>query len=165
MPRNVLILTLVLLASPVTMNAIDAPAAQFAHEWPQWRGPLGTGVAPHGDPPLTWSESENLRWKVELPGRGHASPIVWGDRVFVLAAVEVESTPAETGDTGSAPGGPGGRGIQPETPMRFVVLAFDRTTGALSWERTAQTTVPHEGTHRTATWASASGSPCLASSR
>ena len=57
--------------------------------WPQWRGPLASGVAPSGDPPLTWSEQENVRWKVALPGRGHGTPIVWGDRVFVQTAVPV----------------------------------------------------------------------------
>ncbi len=55
------------------------------HNWPQWRGPLATGVAPHADPPIEWSETKNIRWKVELPGKGHSTPIVWGDRVFVTA--------------------------------------------------------------------------------
>ena len=42
--------------------------------WPQWRGPVATGVAPHGDPPTEWSETKNVRWKVAIPGRGHATP-------------------------------------------------------------------------------------------
>jgi hypothetical protein len=58
-----------------------------AHHWPQWRGPLGTGVAPHADPPVDWSETKNVRWKTVLPGQGHSTPIVWQDRVFVTAAV------------------------------------------------------------------------------
>ncbi len=57
------------------------------HNWPQWRGPLGTGEAPHGDPPVTWDENTNIRWKVPLPGLSHATPVVWGDRIYVLAAV------------------------------------------------------------------------------
>ena len=55
--------------------------------WPQWRGPLGTGEAPLADPPVRWSEVENVRWKVALPGDAHSSPVVWGDRVFLTTAV------------------------------------------------------------------------------
>ena len=55
--------------------------------WPQWRGPLATGVTPDGIPPVHWSKEENIRWKVRIPGRGSASPIVWDDKVFVLTAV------------------------------------------------------------------------------
>jgi outer membrane protein assembly factor BamB len=62
------------------------PASEVRRYWPQWRGPLANGVAPHADPPTEWSESKNIRWKV--PGRGHATPAVWGDRVYVLTAVK-----------------------------------------------------------------------------
>ena len=53
--------------------------------WPQWRGPLGTGVAPYANPPVEWSETKNVRWKTDLPGEGHSTPIVWGDRMFVTS--------------------------------------------------------------------------------
>ncbi len=56
-------------------------------QWPQWRGPLSTGVAPHGNPPLIWSEGRNVRWKTAIPGMGHSTPIIWGDRIFITAAV------------------------------------------------------------------------------
>ena len=56
-------------------------------QWAQWRGPLGTGVAPRGDPPVTWSENINIRWKVRIPGKGHSTPIVWGDRIFITTAI------------------------------------------------------------------------------
>src|SRR6478735_6237221 len=55
--------------------------------WPQWRGPDATGVSKHANPPIEWNETKNIRWKVEIPGRGFASPVVWGDRIFVLTAV------------------------------------------------------------------------------
>ena len=51
-------------------------------QWPQWRGPLNTGVAPHGDPPVEWGEGDNVRWKTKLPGLGHSTPIFWGDTIF-----------------------------------------------------------------------------------
>ena len=56
--------------------------------WHQWRGPLADGVAPDGDPPIEWGRSQNIKWKVSIPGEGHASPIVWDDQVFVLTAIE-----------------------------------------------------------------------------
>ena len=57
--------------------------------WPQWRGPLASGVAPLAHPPIHWSERENIRWKIALPGQGHSSPIVFGDSVFVTVATPV----------------------------------------------------------------------------
>ena len=74
-----------LLALPVT--AQDEPS----HSWGQWRGPLGTGVAPDADPPTHWSETENIRWKTALPGVGYGAPIVFGERVFLTAAVPVSA--------------------------------------------------------------------------
>jgi outer membrane protein assembly factor BamB len=63
-------------------------AERKARNWHQWRGPEGTGVAPLGNPPTEWSETKNIRWKVPIPGRGSASPIVWGNRIFVLTAIK-----------------------------------------------------------------------------
>lgn len=125
-------------------------------DWPQWRGPLATGVAPAGDPPSRWSETENVRWKVEIPGHGQASPIVQGNRVFVLTAIP------------DGPGDGGGNGffsrirrrfmgtVGSGDLLRFVVLALDRRDGSLVWERTAVTEQPHEGRHNTGSWASGS---------
>ena len=61
----------------------------FAEEsgWPRWRGPLATGVAPGAHPPTHWSETENVKWKVAIPGFGTSTPIVWGDCVFLTAQV------------------------------------------------------------------------------
>jgi hypothetical protein len=66
---------------------LPAPGTESAGGWAQWRGPLATGVAPHADPPVRWSESENLRWKSAIPGKGHSSPVLWGERVFLTTAV------------------------------------------------------------------------------
>ena len=75
-----------LAASAVALDAAD-------QNWPQWRGPQMTGVAPHGNPPLKWDPETNIKWKAEIPGRGSASPIVWEDRVFVLTAVDTGKLP------------------------------------------------------------------------
>jgi len=58
------------------------PSSNNEKYWPQWRGPAATGVAPLAKPPLEWSEGKNIRWKIEIPGKGSSSPIVWGDRIY-----------------------------------------------------------------------------------
>lgn len=65
----------------------NSHAADHAGDWPQWRGPLGTGVAPVADSPVEWSETKNVRWKVGLPGKENSTPIVWGDCIFLTTAV------------------------------------------------------------------------------
>jgi outer membrane protein assembly factor BamB len=116
--------------------------------WPQWRGPHGTGVSRTATPPTEWSESKNVRWKVEIPGRGSSTPVVWGDRLYVLTAVP-------TGISGDATHAP--RGGQPLVPHKFVVMALDRKTGKVVWERVAKEQAPHEASHPdNGTWASAS---------
>lgn len=156
------LLTLALCAPLPSALAADTaadPAAAAEHYWPQWRGPLATGVAPHAAPPLSWSETKNVRWKVAIPGSGHASPIVWGDRVFVLTAVLTDRPapghdPEDDSDEESSDRGR--RGIQPTNYVRFEVHALDRATGKTVWSRLAREAVPAEGTHPHATWASAS---------
>jgi outer membrane protein assembly factor BamB len=71
---------------------------QKMQNWHQWRGPLATGFAPLGDPPTEWSETKNIKWKVPIPGRGSASPVVWGDHIYVLTAIKTDR-PAEPTDT------------------------------------------------------------------
>src|SRR6186713_3653145 len=77
-------------AAAVLALAASAPAqtgSTSSRYWGQWRGPEGTGVSRTADPPLEWSETKNVRWKVEIPGRGSGTPVIWGDKVFVLTAV------------------------------------------------------------------------------
>jgi len=116
--------------------------------WPQWRGPYATGVSRTADPPLEWSETKNIRWKVEIPGRGSGTPVIWGDRVFVLSAVPA----VENGAASHEP-----RGASAKVPHKFAVMALDRKTGRTIWERTAYEHTPHEGSHpQWGTWASSS---------
>ena len=116
--------------------------------WPQWRGPHATGVSRHADPPLQWSETTNVRWKVEIPGRGSASPVIWGDRLFLVTAVPVDVD----GPAAHQPRG----GIRPRGAHRFVVMALNRATGRVVWERTAAEEVPQAPSRRDGTWASSS---------
>ena len=113
-------------------------SASFADNWPHWRGVNGNGAA-NANPPTEWSDTKNVKWKVRIPGRGSGSPVIWENQVFVVTAV---------------PAGGGGR-----TPrLDFKLLCFDRATGKQMWEKTAISTTPHEGTHDTNGFASAS--PC-----
>jgi outer membrane protein assembly factor BamB len=144
--------TFAALAPPA--HSTDVPGADAGRYWPQWRGPLMTGVAPHAKPPLEWSESKNVRWKVPIPGKGSSTPVVWGDRIYVLTAVPADKRSAPA----PAPATPGGRppGIAPDGAQKFTVMALRRSDGNVVWERVVREEVPHEGTHATSTWASAS---------
>lgn len=134
----------------------DSPAQPAANtaafNWPQWRGPLATGVAPHANPPITWSETQNVQWKTELPGKGHSTPVVWGDRIFVTTAV-----PFGEGLPPKYSGAPGGHDELPITHRhKFVVMAIGRRDGKILWERSVREDLPHQGGHRTASLASSS---------
>ncbi len=124
---------------PLTGAALESGEA-MKRNWPQWRGPLATGVSPAAQPPVSWSETNNVRWKVKVPGRGTASPIIWENQLFLLTAVDVETAAADANTR----------------PRQFKVLAYDRATGRLVWERTAREQVPHAGHHRDHGYASAS---------
>jgi outer membrane protein assembly factor BamB len=113
------------------------------------------GFAPHGDPPTEWGEDKNVYWKVEIPGKGSSSPIVWKDRIFVTTAVpsgEQLDVPPHPPDTPRWR-----RGIVPNQAQHFLLYAVSRTDGSVLWHRVLREEVPHEGTHQTGTWAS--GSP------
>jgi hypothetical protein len=129
-----------------TPSAHDSPADRY---WPQWRGPHADGTSPTANPPTEWSETKNVRWKIELPGRGQSSPIVWGDRVFVTTAIPV----GITGDAQHTPRG----GLQPRGGHQFKLMALDRATGRIVWERVAREAEPHEAGHpENSSWASSS---------
>jgi outer membrane protein assembly factor BamB len=137
-----------LLAAILVASVRAAPEGEADRYWPQWRGPYATGVSRSATPPLEWSETKNVRWKVELPGRGSGTPVVWGDRLFILTAVPVGAG----GAGGHAPLG-GGQLV----PHKFTVLAMDRKTGKIIWERVAKQEAPHEASHpQNGTWASSS---------
>ena len=73
------------------------PAAERLDNWPHWRGPEATGMAPHGDPPVKWDTQTNVKWKTPIPGKGSATPIVWKDQVFVVTALDTGRLPIERG--------------------------------------------------------------------
>ena len=121
--------------------------------WPYWRGQAQNGVAP-GDAPTQWSDTTNVAWKVEIPGRGHSSPVVWGNQIFVTTAVptgRAAAAPPAAAEQGGrfgrgGRGSGGGAGAAEE--HNFEVLAFDRMSGKILWRQVATTAVPHEGYHQ-----------------
>ena len=151
------------LASCVLLLALADPLGSaesldpLAH-WPSWRGPLHAGVAPSADPPVRWSETENVRFKVPVPGRGLASPVVWGDKVFLLSAA-----PADDAAYAQSLKEAAAKQEREEWPpavnpvkQRFLVLAYSRKDGSLLWQQTAVEKTPHETHYIDSSWASAS---------
>jgi outer membrane protein assembly factor BamB len=139
-----------LLLAALLASSNKTPTA-YEKNWPQWRGPHANGVAAHANPPREWSETKNIRWKVEVPGKGLSSPIVWGDRIFITTAIATEPSAAPATP---AAGEGRRRGIAPTSIHKFVLLALSRRDGKVLWERTAIEALPHEGTHNDASWAS-----------
>ena len=144
------------------LGGLIAPAAagDFATDkaanWHHWRGPNADGSAPAANPPAKWDAKTNIKWKVELPGRGSATPVVWGDRIFVLTAIKTDrkATAAEL----PKPDPRFERKTDPPTHFyKFVVMCFDRNTGKPLWEKVAAEKVPHEGHHASHSYAA--GSP------
>jgi len=113
-------------------------------DWPYWRGPAADGMAV-GDAPLTWSDTQNVAWKTDIPGLGNSSPVIWGDQIFLTTAVPTASPATAAPPAASARGFGGGTGPQPE--HRFQVLSLDRKTGKILWQKTATVAAPHEGHH------------------
>jgi outer membrane protein assembly factor BamB len=130
-------------------------AASGEDYWPTWRGPHATGAATHGNPPVTWSESENVRWKIEIPGKGQSSPVIWGNKLFVQTAIDTgRPGSAEISSAEPAPAGrPGLSGPAPKTIHRFELLCIDRDTGETLWRKIAIEAVPHEGHQQTGSFA------------
>ncbi|MBM3876607.1 MAG: hypothetical protein FJ386_07805 [Verrucomicrobia bacterium] len=174
-------LALALLTSAVALPAAQPTKAQLDN-WAQWRGPLGNGVAPNATPPAEFGESQNLKWKVAIPGEGISTPVVWGNRVFLTTAVNTGRKPeAKAGGpapaakvetpapkAGAQPSPQGGRkgkggfgggfggGAAPTELYQFTVLCLDRATGRTLWQTTAREEVPHEPRHGTSAFAAAS---------
>ena len=156
MLRLPLLLTAALLPTiPVDVYAQDFEQARLQN-WHHWRGPNANGTAPKADPPLVWDAKTNIRWKAPIPGRGSATPIVWGDQVFVVTAIKTDRV-ASPADLPKGDPTLERKTTPPNTYYQFVVLSFDRNTGKLLWQKQAAEKVPHEGHHFSHSYAA--GSP------
>ncbi len=112
--RLIILLSFILTLSATGQSRIDAET-----NWPAWRGPLATGVAPKSNPPVSWSESHNVKWRTAIPGKGFSTPVIWGNNLFVTTAIPKEGAPDSV-----------------LMPYIFKVFAIDRSNGNIMWERT-----------------------------
>ena len=125
-------------------------AARPGTNWPSFRGPGASGVAEGFAAPITWNveQKKNVRWKTAIPGLGHSSPIVWGDRIFVTTALSGKPDPElKTGLYGDiAP-------VQDDTVHQWKVYCLDKKTGRVLWAKVARAGVPRIKRHTKATHA------------
>ena len=139
----------------LTSKAI-AQDNSFAENWHQWRGPNANGVSMTADPPVLWSEDKNIKCKVAIDGEGTSTPIIWGDKVFVLTAIKTDEKDPSIPDPKDQPKTNFFDIKRPNNKHAFVVLCLDRNTGKEIWRDTAITKIPHEGAHNDNDFASAS---------
>ncbi len=131
--RNLLAISCVVVLSA----SVHAQQAQ----WPSLRGPNYNGLVDQGNPPVEWSETKNVHWKTAIPGAGHASPVLWGDYLYVQTAVEV---PVE--------------GLFGDPKYQYKLLAIHRHSGKIAWKKTVREALPVEDSHhRTASFSSNTG--------
>ena len=137
---------------------LPCPRPRTPSSWPSFRGPDASGVEAAGQPPLTWdvAAGTNVAWKTPIPGLGHSSPVVWGDRIFVTSAVPLPGPGGDAGvdadstvtlkEVGSIPN---------HARHAWRLYCLDRATGRVLWERTAHEGMPKAKRHAKASQASA----------
>ena len=135
-------------------TALAEPKA--SPHWPQFRGPGGQGVSAAKGLPDEWSATTNVVWKTPIPGRGHSSPVVWGDRIFLTTAIEGEVVPGATGVKHVLDGQDfrHPQGVGDDRRHAFKVLALDAKSGRVAWERTAHEGLPFDTRHQRGSFAS-----------
>jgi len=150
--RQPISMALFILAASAARAADPAGDAR----WAGWRGPGGQGIAAATGLPTEWSDSKNVAWKTPIPGKGHSSPVVWGDRIFLTTAIEGEVVAGAKAvqhlDEGKEFIHPDAVGA--DRKHKFEVLAIDAKTGKILWEKVAFEGTPHDSAHRKASFAS-----------
>jgi outer membrane protein assembly factor BamB len=136
--------------------ALAASEPRVTAQWPQFRGPFGQGVSAEKGLPDDWSPSRNVLWKTAIPGRGHSSPVVWGDRLFLTTAIEGDVVPGAKGAVHMIEGHPyvHPQGVGDDHRQTFKVLAIDTRDGKIAWERTAYEGLPYDTRHKKGSFAS-----------
>jgi outer membrane protein assembly factor BamB len=126
-----------------------------AGNWPQWRGPDGSGISNEKNLPSEWSPTKNVKWKTPIEGRSHSSPIVWGNRVFLTTAIEGAVVPGAK----AVKHMDGDRefyhpdSVGADHKHTFKVLCLDRDTGKILWQATAWEGTPYDNRHRKSSYA------------
>jgi outer membrane protein assembly factor BamB len=130
-------------------------ASSLAGNWPQWRGPDGSGISNEKNLPAEWSVSKNIKWKTPIEGRGHSSPIVWGKMIFLTTAIEGEVVP---GAKAAKHMMDNKEFIHPDSvgankKHTFKVMALNRETGKVLWDVVAFEGTPYDDRHRKSSYA------------
>ena len=139
---------LALLLASLSLAARES--ARPSVNWPSFRGPSASGIAEGYPTPTTWDveKGKNIRWKTPIPGLGHSSPIVWGNRIFVTSAISGQEKPElKVGlYVDVTP-------VTDDTTHQWKVYCLDKNTGRVIWERTAHAGVPKIRRHPKSTHA------------
>jgi outer membrane protein assembly factor BamB len=126
-----------------------------AENWPQWRGPGGNGVSTEKGLPSEWSATRNVAWKTEIPGRGHSSPVVWGDRIYLTTSFEgdpvTDAKPPKHIQEGQVFRHPDSTGM--DHTQKLAVLAIDTKSGKILWQQQAYEGRVYDERHKKNTYA------------
>jgi outer membrane protein assembly factor BamB len=128
-----------------TLVVFAVISISFAADWPQFRGPNGSAVSDEKGLPTEWGKDKHIAWKVDVPGFGLSSPVIWGDKVFVTSAdSEKQKRPTGGGFGGGGFGGPGsypkggfGGGKLPDDVYKFEIYCLNAADGKIIWKQTA----------------------------
>lgn len=134
---------------------VATAGSSAAGNWPQWRGPDGTGISTEKNLPAEWNTAKNIKWKTAIDGRGHSSPIVWENKIFITTAIEGAEVPGAKaakhilGDK---------EFVHPDSlgankKHTFKVVALNRDTGKILWQATAWEGTPYDDRHRKSSYA------------
>ncbi len=124
----------------------------FTDNWPEWRGLYNTGAVSAGKTPVEFSETKNVKWKIEIPGKGHATPIIWGNQIIIQTAVATDKK-VEKPDAAGKPASPMAAN-QTDLIHQFKVISVDKATGKINWQTIVKEVMPPERTHELGSWAS-----------
>ncbi|AWM36442.1 outer membrane biogenesis protein BamB [Gemmata obscuriglobus] len=144
---------------PVLALAVLVPALASdtrGDDWPQFRGPNGTGIVTDPKTPTEWSADKNVAWKVDVKGAAWSAPIIVGDKVLMTTAyADGQPKPKSGGGFGGGGkgGGGGGKGGAPKQTYQFKLVCLDRGTGKTVWEKVAKEARPTISTHGSNTYA------------
>ena len=130
-----------------------------ADNWPQFRGTQGGVAADHPSLPDTWSATQNIVWKLDVPGYAWSSPIVWGDHIFITSAINTSGEAAMRPVSDYLSLALGGQMTlkditAPKEVHRWMVYDIDFATGKIRWERQVQALAPIESRHQKNSYAS-----------
>jgi len=134
---------------------IAATGSTTAGNWPQWRGPDGSGISTEKNLPAEWTPSKNIKWKTAIDGRGHSSPIVWENKIFLTTAIEGDVVPGAKAPTHMM----GDKEfVHPDSvgankKHTFKVIALNRDTGKILWQSVAFEGTPYDDRHRKSSYA------------